>query len=546
MKKILFSLIILITVCSASLAQPTRPKLVVGIVVDQMRPDYLTRFYNDFGDGGFKKLMAEGYTLWNVHYNYVPTYTGPGHASIYSGTTPRFHGIIGNDIYDRQTKKSSYCVKDTFDIIGNAKTESGKGMSANRLIASNICDELKLCTNKKSKVFSISMKDRAAILSGGHLADYALWFDQSTGNFVTTTCYAGTLPPWVISFNDRHLASGYTTDNWNPLYGDDRYTDCVVDTTLCAITKTGGKILPRFPHALKQPAGATQPTYSPLYNSPFGNALLTDLAIETLQHAELGKGLDPDFLAISYSSPDGVGHLFGPHSKEMKDTYLRLDKDLERLINTLDQSVGKNNYVLFLTADHGVADNPNYLMNQKIPAGYVYSSALVKSASEFLSTRFSAGKWIDKFTNDQFYLNRELIREKGFDLKTMQDQLAEFLIGQKGIAFAYTATAMNETEFTSGIALCVQNGFQPKHSGDVMMVMEPGYFEYGAGSVADHGSAYHYDTHVPLIWYGDNIRKGESWQLHYITDVAPTLSMILRIKYPSACVGNPIVEISTK
>ncbi len=546
MKKILFSLIILITVCSASLAQPSRPKLVVGIVVDQMRPDYLTRFYNDFGDGGFKKLMTEGYTLWNVHYNYVPTYTGPGHASIYSGTTPRFHGIIGNDIYDRQTKKSSYCVKDTFDIIGNDKTESGKGMSPHRLIATNICDELKLCTNKKSKVFSISIKDRAAILSGGHLADYALWFDQSTGNFVTTTCYADTLPPWVIRFNDRNLAASYIRNNWNPLYGDDRYADCVVDTTMCARTKTGVKILPLFPHDLKQSAGTGQPAYSPLYNSPFANTLLTDLAIETLQNEEPGNSSNPGFLAISYSSTDAVGHVYGPLSKEVKDTYLRLDKDLERLIKTLDQSVGKDNYVLFLTADHGVADNPKYLISQKIPAGYVYSEALVKSASDFLNNRFSAGKWIDKFTNDQFYLNRELIREKGFDLKTMQDQLAEFLIGQKGIAFAYTATAMNETEFTSGIALCVQNGFQPKHSGDVMMVMEPGYFEFGAGSVADHGSAYNYDTHVPLIWYGENIRKGESWQLHYITDVAPTLSMILRIKYPSACVGNPIVEISTK
>ena len=234
-----------------------------------------------------------------------------------------------------------------------------------------------------------------------------------------------------------------------------------------------------------------------------------------------------------------------PLSKEVEDTYLRLDKDIERLLQTLDGTFGKDNYVLFLTADHGVADVPKFLTKEKAPAGYMNYEALSNKATAFLNTKLGDGNWIDNFINDQFYLNRKLISEKGLELKTVQQQLADFLQQQKGIAFVYTATELNETEFTSNLAMRVQNGFQPKNSGDVMIVTESGYFEYGSGSLAEHGSGYSYDTNVPLLWYGKNIKKGEeSWQYHSISDIAPTLSMLLKIKYPSACIGNPIIEIT--
>jgi hypothetical protein len=546
MKKVFFPLFVFLLACFTGFAQLNRPKLVVGIVVDQMRPDYLTRFYEHFGNGGFKTLMSDGYTMWNIQFNYIPTYTGLGHASIYSGTTPRYHGIIGNDIYYREKKQTENCVRDTFAIVGNTTQKSIWGASPVRFVVTNICDELKLCTNKRSKIFSMSMKDRAAILPAGHLADYALWFDQETGNFVTSTWYAKQLPDWLVKFNDRKLATGYIKEEWNPLYGRDIYNNCDIDTAIYAITGTGKKILPLFPHNLRLPENSKNPEYSPLYNSPFANSLLTDLAIETIKSGELGKGQFPDFLAISYSGTDAVGHLFGPQSKEIMDTYLRLDKDLERLIQTLDQNIGKDNYVLFLTADHGVAEIPRYLMKLKGPAGYIYRDTLQKLVSGFLDHKLTPGKWIEKFINDQFYLNRELISEKGLDLKTVQTQLAEFLIRHKGIAFTYTASALLEEEFTANMAMRVQNGFQPKRSGDVLIVFESGYSGYGDGYLADHGSGYNYDTNVPLIWYGQNIKKGESWQLHYITDLAPTLSMILRIKYPSACIGNPMLEINER
>ena len=543
MKKTFLAVILLILTTTPGIAQLKRPKLVVGIVVDQMRPDYLTRFYDQFGNGGFKKLMSDGFTMWNIHYNYIPTCTGPGHASIYSGTTPRYHGIVGNDIYYRDTKKSEYCVADTFNVVGNGTVEPGKGMSPRKMTATNICDELKLCSNNQSKIISISLKYRAAILSGVHSADYTFWFDQKTGNFVTSSYYANRLPPWVVAFNDRNLAFSYINEKWTPLFERGYYADCVTDTAIYAISKTGEKVLPLFPHSLQLPLNSKDAKYSLLYKSPLANTMLTDMAIEAINNCDLGKGKNPDFLAISYSSTDVVGHLYGPHSKEIKDTYLRLDQDLERLIKTLDQTIGEGNYVLFLTSDHGIPESPQYLANQKIPAGFLYHKPLIMLASEFLDARLSSGKWVDTLMNDQFFLNRKLISEKGFDLKTVQAQLADYLMQQKGIAFAYTASEMNESEFTANIAMCVQNGFQPKHSGDIMLVMEPGYFEYEEGYLVEHGSGYNYDTHVPLIWYGQNIKKGESWQLHYITDVAPTLSMIIKIKYPSACIGNPIIEV---
>jgi len=546
MRKPFLAVILMIVISIPVFAQMKHPRLVVGIVVDQMRPDYLTRFYDQFGDGGFKKLMSDGFSMWNIHYNYIPTYTGPGHASIYSGTTPRYHGIVGNDIYYRDAKKSEYCVNDTFNVVGNNIAEIGKGMSPHRLIATNICDELKLCTGKQSKIISISLKDRAAILSGGHLADDVFWFDQKTGNFVTSSYYSIQLPSWMVAFNDRNLAFSYINEKWTPLYENGYYSDCVTDTTICAILKTGEKVLPVFPHSLQLPLNSKDAKYSLLYKSPMANTLLTDLAIEAIKNGELGKGKNSDFLAISYSSTDVVGHLYGPHSKEIKDTYLRLDKDLERLINTLNQTIGEDNYVLFLTSDHGIPESPQYLKNQKIPAGYLYQKPLMKLATEFLDTRFSNGKWIDTLMNDQFFLNRKLISEKGLDLKTVQTQLANYLMQQKGIAFAYTASEMNESEFYASIGMCIQNGFKPKLSGDVLIVMEPGYFEYEDGYLVEHGSGYNYDTNVPLIWFGQNINKGESWQLHYITDIAPTLSMILRIKYPSACIGNPMIEITSQ
>ncbi|MEI6900873.1 MAG: alkaline phosphatase family protein [Bacteroidota bacterium] len=532
MKKLLFIISCLLIVLSANAQSIKGPKLIVGIVVDQMRPDYLTRFKDQFGKEGFNNLRENGVMMWNVHYNYVPTYTGPGHASIYSGTTPRYHGIIGNDIYYRDLDTTLYCVADpTVDIIGNPKVFKG-GFSPHRLLSTNIADELKLFSNKRSKVISLSLKDRAAILPAGHMADYALWFDKSTGNFVSSSFYLKNLPDWVTEFNKSGKADKYSADSWNPLPESQNCPTCI-DVT---------PYLPKGVHNFPHPLGEKR--YTSLYESPFANSLLTDLAIEAIKNSNLAKGETPDLLAISYSSTDAVGHIYGPNSKEIFDTYLRLDMDLARLIQALDQNVGRENYVLFLTADHGVADIPAYLKNQKVPADTLDHGKLLGDANAFLNKQYGVDKkWIETIINDQVYLNLHKIRKMNLELKEVENQLAGFLIQQKGIAMVYTSEQMNESDFRTNMGMRVQNGFSPKLSGDLMLILEPGWFEGDSRAVATHGTGYSYDTNAPLFWFGGGIKTGEDWNRHDITDIAPTISMLLHIPYPSACIGNPMTTI---
>ena len=543
-------------------AQKERPKLIVGIVVDQMRPDYLNRYYNDFDQEGFKTLLSNGFSMWNVHYNYVPTYTGPGHASVYSGTTPRFHGIIGNDIFSRDSLKTFYCVDDQdkqYYIIVNDIIDKSKGFSPRKLIVTNICDELKMATNNHSRVISISLKDRAAILSAGHLADCALWLDLKSGNFVTSNYYTDKIPGWVEKFNGSNHAAGCIAKQWNHLPGKD-FSDCSLPDKAFTVKVVNSKkdtvytLTPGFPHDLI-PKNAKSDKFGLLYNSPMADSLLTDLAIEAINNDTLlAKGTAPDVLAISYSATDAVGHLFGPDSKEVKDSYLRLDKDLARLIATLDKKIGKDNYTLFLTADHGVAEFPENSVNkEKFTGGYVNHDSLLVFAKNFLKAKYSSDHLISTLVNDQFYLNRDTIEQNHLNLKTIQTELANELVQKyPTIAFAYPASVLNESEFTSNFGMRIQNGFNPKISGDVALIMKSGFEEVKKNKsgnminyITEHGSGYTYDTNIPLIWYGKNIKKGESWQYHSITDLAATLSMILRIKYPSACIGNPITEIIT-
>ena len=520
-----------------------RPKLVIGIVVDQMRAEYLYRFYEQYSDNGFKRLMYEGFNYRNVHINYIPTITGPGHASIYAGTSPRFHGIIGNSWYDRSLKKVVYCVIDSTEhLVGS--TGNTIGISPRNLLSTNISDELKISTNLKAKVIAISLKDRAAVLPAGHMADGAYWFDLASGNFISSTFYMKKLPDWVVNFNDKKVAFKYLDSTWNLLKPANTYTRSINDDNNYEYILKG-KERPVFPYNLKELASKNNPYFEVLNRSPFGNSLLTDFAIETIKKENLGKGDYTDLLAISFSSTDAVGHTYGPLSKEINDTYLRLDMDIARLLDALDQFVGKGNYTIFLTADHGVNEVPQYLIDHKIPAGYLNFDDLVKDATSFLNQQLGENKWIEATRNEQFYLNRTLIREKKLDLAMVQNLLADFFKDRKGIACVYTATQLDQQEFTQNLSFRVQNGFYYKRSGDVKLIMEPGWTD-DLDSSSTHGTGYTYDTHVPLLWFGFEIRKGESCMPYNITDIAPTLAMILHTKFPSACIGNPLLEVLSK
>jgi predicted AlkP superfamily pyrophosphatase or phosphodiesterase len=515
----------------------TKPKLIVGIVIDQMRYDYLAKYYNKFSENGFKKLLTQGFNCKNTNYNYAPTYTGPGHASIYTGTTPSFHGIIGNDWFVRDTGRVIYVTDDpTVQTVGSASTKAGK-MSPHNMLASTIGDELRLYSNLKSKVISVSLKDRAAILPGGHLSNGSYWFDSGSGNFITSTFYKKELPQWVTDFNAQHLSDKYLSQPWNTLLPIEQYTESAEDDNHYeGLYK--GETKPVFPHNL--PAMFSKTDYEVLLSTPFGNTIVKDIALAALKSENLGKGDNTDFLAISFSSTDYIGHMMGPQSIELEDTYLRLDRDLAEIITYLEKIYGKDNFLLFLTADHAVAYVPQELMDLKMNAGYFSYKSFSDSLKGYLYKMYSDSSLISCIINGQIYLNRTMIKRRNIILKNIQDDIVSFSLTFKGVANAYTSYQLNGETLRNKSAELMQNGFYLKRSGDIALLLEPAWLDDYSHTGTSHGTTYSYDTHVPLLWYGWNIKPGNKSKPVDITDIAVTIASLLNIMPPNACIGNPI------
>ena len=514
----------------------TQPKLVVGIVVDQMRYDYLTRFYNKYGEGGFKRMINEGFNCKNNHFNYVPTYTGPGHASVYTGTTPKFHGIIANDWYDKSIKESVYCASD--NKVKSVGTSGDEGeMSPSRMLTTSFADENRLFTQMRGKTIGISLKDRGAILPAGHTANAAYWFHgKDEGNWITSTFYMNDLPDWVKNFNSSDKADSYLKE-WNTLYDISTYTESGSDLN----TFEGGfkgKETATFPYQLRELKDANG-GYDILKAVPYGNSLTTDFAIAAIEGEQLGQDNITDVLAVSFSSTDYVGHNFGVNSKEVEDTYLRLDIDIARLLKVLDEKVGKGNYTVFLSSDHGAVDVPSYLQSLKIPAGYFDGKIFKEKLTAFMISTFKDSELIENISNTQIFLNREKIKTLNLDLDDVQESIVNEIISYENIDKAYTASSMNQTNFTQGIEELLQNGYNQKRSGDIIYVLNPSVISYSkTGST--HGSGLNYDTHVPLLFFGKGIRKGETLQKTEITDIAPTISALLGISFPNGAIGQPL------
>jgi predicted AlkP superfamily pyrophosphatase or phosphodiesterase len=515
-----------------------RPNLVVGIVVDQMRYDYLTRFYNKFGNGGFKRMMNEGFNCKNNHFNYVPTYTGPGHASIFTGTTPENHGIIGNDWFDRSLNKTVNCVEDdSVEPIGTTNNAGRK--SPIRMVVTTFADENRLFTQMKGKTIGISIKHRGAILPAGHTANAAYWFDyegKGNGNWISSSFYMNDLPIWVKDFNASNITESYFKV-WNTFYDIDTYIESGSDlNNFEKIFK--GKETPTFPYdlnALKDLNG----NFKIITDSPYGNSLTTDFVLAAIDGEQLGKDNITDVLTVSYSSTDKVGHDFGVNSKEIEDVYIRLDKDLERLFNALDTKIGKGEYTVFLTADHGVVDVPKYLQSLKIPAGYLNFREFRQKLNGYILETFKVSDLIKNMSNNQIFLNREKIKELKLDLQLVQQAIVNEVISYEGVYKAYTGTVMSASSFSNGIENLLQNGYNQKRSGDILIVPYPGYIAYRKTGTT-HGSGFNYDTHVPLLFFGKGIKHGQTLQKTVIPDIAPTMSALLGISFPNGNTGKPI------
>ena len=511
-----------------------KPKLVVGIVVDQMRYDYLTRFYNKYGNGGFKRLINEGFNCKNNHYNYVPTFTGPGHASIFTGTSPKNHGIIANYWYDKFSKETVYCAEDSSVSAVGSDTDRDR-MSPHRMKTTTFADENRLFTQMRGKTIGISIKDRGAILPAGHSANAAYWFrGADEGNFITSSYYMNSLPSWVNEFNATNTAESYLRE-WNTLYDIDTYTE-------------SGSDLNVFEGGFKGQENATLPYdlavlkdsnkgFDIIKATPFGNSIVADFAIKAIEAEELGKDNITDVLTVSFSSTDYVGHNFGVNSKEIEDTYIRLDKDLERLFQALDAQVGVGEYTLFLTADHGAVEVPAYLQSAKIPAGYFNKDEFKKQLNAFLTKEFQASDLIESISNDQIFLNRTSLKQWDLDLKDVQYAIVNEVINYKHIDKVYSSRTMQNATFSGGIEALLQNGYHQKRSGDIILVKDPAVISYSkTGST--HGSGSTFDTHVPLLFYGNGIKKGSTLTKTEIIDIAPTISALLGISYPNGATGN--------
>ncbi|RZV65571.1 MAG: alkaline phosphatase family protein [Flavobacteriaceae bacterium] len=519
--------------------QTSKPKLVVGIVVDQMRYDYLTRFENKYGDRGFNRLIGEGYNCKNHHFNYVPTYTAPGHASVYTGTTPRYHGIISNSWYDKSSKRTVYCTADQNVLSLGTPTVAGK-MSPHRMLSTTFADENRLFTQMKGKTIGISIKDRGAILPAGHTANAAYWFTGGKeGKMISSSFYMSELPKWVNNFNDSKTVENYLKP-WNTFYDIDDYTESGSDLN---DFEGGfyGKETATFPYDIKT-LSLNNGDFDILRTTPFGNSIVTDFAIEAIKGENLGKDDFTDVLAISYSSTDYIGHNFGVNSKEIQDTYIRLDKEIERLLDYLDSKVGEGEYTLFLTSDHGAVNVPGYLKSLNIPAGYLKNTETRQKFNMFMTTTFRSADLIENMSNSQVFLNRDKIAELKLNLGEVQEAIVNELMTYDHIDKAFTARAMNNTYFVGGIEKLLQNGFHQKRSGDVIIVNDPSLISYSTTG-STHGSGYNYDTHVPLIYFGKGIKRGSTYDKTEVSDIAPTISGLLNISLPNAATGKPMSEV---
>ena len=512
-----------------------RPKLVVGIVVDQMRWDYLYRYYARYGEGGFKRMLGEGFSVENCKIPYIPSVTAIGHTSIWTGSVPSIHGIAGNNFV--KDGKVVYCTADdTVNPVGS-DSKAGK-MSPRNLWVTTIGDELRLATNNRSKVIGVALKDRASILPAGHHANGAYWFDDKSGKFITSTFYMDKLPEWVNKFNKQKLPNKYLSKKWETLYPIDSYKESTSDDNNYenGIVEGEKAVLP-----LDLPTLYKKHGYKILRSTPFGCNLTFDIAKAAIEGENLGRNTDTDLLTISCSSTDYIGHQVGVNAIETEDCYLRLDKALADFFAYLDQTVGKGNYLTFLTADHGGVNNATFLQDQRIPAGIWNKKGLVDELNKSLKTKFNTDKDLVKtIMNYQVFFNTDIIEELGLDYAAIKQVVVDRLKKDKDVHYAFDMEKTSIESIPEELKFRAINGYNRERSGGVQIVLKPGHYDYYSSKGTTHGAWNPYDIHIPCLFMGWGIQHGESAQPHYMTDIAATICAMLHIQAPNGCIGTPI------
>ena len=510
--------------CSSNNKNLEKPKLVVAIVVDQMRYDFLENLSYRFSENGFNRLIDEGYNCKNNFFNYVPTVTGPGHSSISTGSTPMIHGIVGNNWYDREKNKSIYCTDDSnYDNIGGDDYSGNK--SPNNLLVETFADINKYY-NPNAKTISVGIKDRGSILMGGKNADAAYWYyGKERAQWITSTYYMQKSPSWVEKFNMEDNLEKYL-EKWVPLYDISTYDNYEIDNNnFEKLFK--GKDDSAFPYDTKSLMKHND-CFDMIKETPYGNEMTTDFAMEAVINEKLGNRDVTDVLTISYSSTDYIGHSFGVASVETQDTYIRLDKEIERLLLFLDNELGENQYTLFLTGDHGVLEIPAFLTNSGINARAISENELALNVVTQLKKVFGVEvkDLISNVDNSQIYLNDARISSLGLEKNKVISEIIKVLKSFDFISNAFSSDYILNSKNLNGYEKLIQNGFHEKRSGDIALILEPNVIFYD-GKGTTHGSGYNYDTHVPLIFFGLGIKNGETESITEIPDIAPTISKLL-------------------
>ena len=514
-----------------------RPKMVIGIVVDQMRWDYLYRFYARYSEGGFKRLLREGFSAENLLIPYTPTYTACGHASIYTGSVPAINGIISNNWFDPQQNKAVYCVDD-YEVNTLGSNNKNGQRSPKNLLVTTLTDELRMATNFRSKVISIAMKDRGAILPGGHTANGSFWYDGNSGNFISSTHYMKQLPDWVMAFNNQKLADYYLAKDWHTLYPIASYTESTPDAQPYERLLKGEKSS-SFPHVFSQFVGKD---YYKLFSSPYGTSFTFDFARAAINNEKLGQNGNTDFLALSISSTDYTGHEYGPNSIEVEDTYLRLDKELESFLIYLDKTYGKANYTLFLTADHGATHVPQFSIEHKMPAGVLATKDFKKGLDSLLLKDYALTGALSSLVNNQLIFNKKIIKAANVDYKAVKKSCIDYLLTQKGVLNAVDLEKLADATLPNEIKDKITKGYNAKRSGQVYFIFDSGWYPTLSGGTG-HGAWNPYDSHIPALFMGWGIKPGKTNKSYSMTDIAPTIAALLHIQEPSGNIGKVITEL---
>jgi predicted AlkP superfamily pyrophosphatase or phosphodiesterase len=521
---VLFFLCFGLVVKAQKNGEEARPRIVVGIMVDQMRWDFLYRYQARYGKDGFARLLREGFNCDNTYIPYAQTVTACGHASVYTGSVPSINGIVGNEWYSREKGQPVYCVEDdSVRVIGG----KGEPMSPKNLSVTTVTDELRIATNYRSKVIGIAIKDRGGILPAGHTANAAYWYDASTGNWVSSTYYMQELPVWVNNFNKRKLPDSLLALNWNTLFPKETYLMSDADAKPYEGRNNS------FPHETKSFVGKN---YGVVSSTPHGNTLTLELARQAVLGEQLGQDEYTDFLAVSLSSPDYIGHQYGPNSIEVEDTYLRLDQELGAFLKFLDERFGKN-YTVFLTADHGVAHAAGYAQEHRFPGGQL-TLGNTKAAKSLIDKY--GFKVIEAVSNNQIFLNRKLIDSAGLKTDEVKSFFLQELNKEPGIHYAFDNEKIMDAHLPEEVRTRYLNGLHPKLGGDIQVIPVSGSLSYPTGS--SHGLWYPYDAKIPFVMMGWGIRQGTLHRTVYMSDIAPTIASLLKIQAPSGNVGNAIGE----